>query len=102
MKYLKDRIIPIVLCLGLGYSLRFLSEHLSLTINHIIQDLFILAFVIAGFWQQKIFALILAIFTILFLCIIEIYIPLEWNNLLRGTFIAVLLCYLFAWFKKGG
>lgn len=100
MKWIKANIIPIVLCVGAGYCLRFINEYLGLSSSHIFQDFLILAFVVLAFWQKKISALILSILTILFLLLIEIYSPLPWNPILRGLLIIILLSYLVIWTKS--
>lgn len=100
MKWKKNNIIPIALCVGGGYLLRIANEYLSLPLNHILQDCLILTFVIMGFRQKSSSALILSLLTILSLGFIEIYSPLQWNNLLRAVLIVILLIYLFFWSRN--
>lgn len=100
MKWIKDNILSIFLCVGGGYCLRFLNEYLDTHLNHVLQDSLILAFVIMGFWQKKSSTLILSIFTIFSLGIIEIYSPLQWNNLLRAILIISLFIYFVIWSRN--
>lgn len=99
IKWIKDKLIPIILCVGGGFCLRFLNEYLGLPLSHILQDSLILAFVIMGFWQKKSSALILSVLTTFSLGIIEFYNPLQWNNLLRAALILILLIYLVVFFR---
>jgi hypothetical protein len=75
---------------------------LSFPWNRILQDGFILSFVVMGFWWQKSLAVILSLLTAILLGAIEYYSLPPWNNLLRAFLILILIIYLVFWARKIG
>lgn len=97
MNKLKEKLIPIFVCVGGGFCLSYFNKYFGLPLSHILQDFLILTFVVMGFWQKKTYALVLAVTSAFLLGLIELYSPQHLNNLLRGGLIIILLIFLIFW-----